>query len=32
MGDSSVLFISQDIDLAAYRARSTIAAEDIANE
>jgi prepilin-type N-terminal cleavage/methylation domain-containing protein/prepilin-type processing-associated H-X9-DG protein len=32
MGDGSVAFLSEDIDMASYRARSTIAGEDIANE
>lgn len=32
MGDGSVAFLSEDIDLAAYRARSTIAADDVFNE
>jgi prepilin-type processing-associated H-X9-DG protein len=32
MADGSVTFLREDIDMAAYRARSTIAAEDIASE
>jgi prepilin-type N-terminal cleavage/methylation domain-containing protein/prepilin-type processing-associated H-X9-DG protein len=32
MADASVTFIGEDIDMAAYRARSTIAAEDVSNE
>jgi prepilin-type N-terminal cleavage/methylation domain-containing protein/prepilin-type processing-associated H-X9-DG protein len=32
MADSSVQFLSEDIHLAAYQARSTIAGEDIAND
>jgi prepilin-type processing-associated H-X9-DG protein/prepilin-type N-terminal cleavage/methylation domain-containing protein len=32
MADGSVAFLSEDIDMTAYRARSTIGAEDIASE
>jgi prepilin-type processing-associated H-X9-DG protein len=32
MADSSVTFLSEGIDMASYRARSTIAAEDLNNE
>jgi prepilin-type processing-associated H-X9-DG protein len=32
MADGAVAFLSEDISLAAYRARSTIAAEDVFNE
>jgi prepilin-type N-terminal cleavage/methylation domain-containing protein/prepilin-type processing-associated H-X9-DG protein len=32
LADGSVTFLKEDIDMAAYRARSTIAADDIANE
>jgi prepilin-type processing-associated H-X9-DG protein len=32
MADGSVAFLSEDINMTAYRARSTIAAEDIASE
>ena len=32
MADASVTFLNQEIDMAAYRARSTIAADDISTE
>jgi prepilin-type N-terminal cleavage/methylation domain-containing protein len=32
MADTSIHFIKEDIDMTAYRARSTIAAEDVINE
>jgi hypothetical protein len=32
MADGSVAFLTEDINMTAYRARSTIAAEDIASE
>ena len=32
MADGSVAFLSESIDLAAYRARSTISGEDVASE
>jgi hypothetical protein len=32
MADASIIFLTEDIDMLAYRARSTIAGEDVAGE